>query len=79
MGGQDSKDSKIIQKRFHEIIQVIHEHLIHHSLIGRWCILEARGHHHPHKGPPIYNEGRFVMVFKSYLDLVVARKSIQNE
>jgi hypothetical protein len=78
MGGQVFKDGKIIQEKFHEIVQVLLERPIHRLLVGRGCILEYGGHHHPHKGPLIHNEGHFLIVIKSYLNLVVAQKSIQK-
>jgi hypothetical protein len=78
MGGQAIKNGKIIQEKFHEIVQILLERPTHHLLVGRGCILEYGRHHHPHKGPLIHNEGHFVTVIESYLNLVVAQKSIQK-
>ena len=68
----------VININLYLMVDHIMEQSYHGSLISCPSILQPKRHHLVTEGAPLCNEGRLLHVFKSHLDLVVAKETIHE-
>jgi hypothetical protein len=76
MNGKVTKNCKSSKEVFMNTSMYSWKDLADGALIGGWSIFDFERHYNPYKSPPISNKNGFVLVFRSYGNLMVSKKTI---